>query len=367
MKRKKKLRLRLPFRIILVLVAVFFVVTLYFPVSSVYKLMHHNYSMDASIEIYKRGMYEKIINLNYSEFIDKFVKNDDFDEKLYESYQQINYYNRDNLLEKVNKLIELKYSIDEINLINEKVSDEFYPRLLKEYVYDISKYLNINYFKEENFDRYKLYFNGDYEKTVLYVNIGLDKEYYEDSNMTSEFSTTMLVNKYNGVTKDFVVPDLVSISSDCTSDDNFMNKEAAEAFEKMCRAARSERYDILANSTYRDYDIQQGTWDRYLGLYGISYNNKYVAKPGFSEHHTGLAIDIKSAHSNIFEKSKEYNWTLENCHKYGFIHRYPKDKVEITGISSEAWHFRYVGVDIATYIYENNLSFEEYYAMFLDK
>ena len=86
MKRKKRLRLRLPFRIIIVLVAVFFVVTLYFPISSVYKLMHHNYSMDASIEIYERGMYDKIINLDYSEFIDKFVKDNDFDDKLYETF-----------------------------------------------------------------------------------------------------------------------------------------------------------------------------------------------------------------------------------------------------------------------------------------
>jgi D-alanyl-D-alanine carboxypeptidase len=58
---------------------------------------------------------------------------------------------------------------------------------------------------------------------------------------------------------------------------------------------------------------------------------------------------------------------LENGHKYGFIHRYPASKVELTGISTESWHFRYVGVEVATYIYENNLCFEEYYAMFLDK
>lgn len=364
---KKKLRLRTPFRIILVLIAVLVVVCLYFPTRSIFKLVKHDYSFSSSVDIYKVGLYDDVIVKDYSETLDNIIDDNDFDKTKLESYMLIDYYDKDNFLVNINKMLELRYSVEDINLINATVSDEFMTVLLEEYVYDIGEYLNVEYFKENNFDRYKAYFNGSYEKTVLYVNIGLDKEYYTDVKINDDFSNTMIVNKYNGVSSNFKVPDLTKISDECSKDDNYLSKEAAEAFEKMCRAAKKDGYSILANSTYRSFDDQQATWDKYLKLYGQSYNDKYVTKPGFSEHHTGLAIDIKSAYSSIFKNSKEYTWTVENCYKYGFIHRYPESKVDITGIASEAWHFRYVGVDVATYIYENNLSFEEYYAMFLDK
>ncbi len=365
---KKRLVLKLPFRILFSVIAIIVIVTAYFPIRSVFKLVNHDYNFFSSVEIYRRDLYEEVIDKEYSEIVDKYIKDDNFKKENLDMYMDIDYYDRKNFLTNINKLIDLKYTIDDINLINSKVSDEFYSKLFDEYVYDISKYLNVDYFKEKNFDRYKAYFNGNYEKTVLYVNIGLDKDYYTDTNMTSEFSNTILVNKYNGITEDFVVPDLVQIASDCSVDDEeYMTKEAATAFEKMCRDAQKEGYDILANSTYRDIEAQQRTWDLYLGLYGQSYNDKYVTKPGYSEHHTGLSVDIKSKNANIFKSSKEYKWMLENGHKYGFIHRYPESKVDITGIASESWHFRYVGKEIATYIYENNLCYEEYYAMFLDK
>ena len=354
---KKKLRLKLPFKILLLVIILILVVALYFPIRNIFKLVGHNYSLSSSVEILSLNIYDDVISKDYSKTLDKTIKDKDFIKDNYKSYMDIKYYNRSNFLKNVNKLLALKYTVDDINNINSKVSDGFYSKLFDEHINDISDYLTVKYFKEENFDRYRKYFNGDYEKTVLY-----------DTTLTNKFSTTMLVNKYHGVSDKFKAPDLVQISEDCSIDDqNLMYNEAAKAFEKMCRDARKQGYDILANSTYRDLKAQQKTWDIYLKLYGIKYNEKYVTRPGYSEHHTGLAVDIKSKNSNIFKESKEYQWTLENSYKYGFIHRYPEDKINITGISSEAWHFRYVGVDIATYIYKNNLSYEEYYAMFLDK
>ena len=365
---KKRLRLRTPFRIFLSVIAIILIVTLYFPVRSIINLTRLNYSFFSSVEIYKLDLTDKVLEYDYSEVIDKTISSEDFIIDRLDTYVKLEYYERDNFLDNVNNLIDLRYSIDDINLINKNVSDDFMQVLLNEFVYDIKKYLVVEYFKEENFDRYKAYFNGNYEKTVLYVNIGLDKEYYEDTNVNDNYSVTMIVNKYNGVTKDFVPPDLTQISSDCSNDpDNYLTKEAADAFEKMCLAAKNEGYGILANSTYRTYENQQKTWDKYLNLYGQSYNDRYVTLPGYSEHQTGLAVDVKSTSANVFKNSKEYTWMLENSYKYGFVHRYKESKVSITGISSEAWHFRYVGVDVATYMYENNLCFEEYYAMFLDK
>lgn len=364
----KKLRLKKPFKLLLLIIIIFIILFLYSPVTNILKLVSKEYSISSSIAIYKLNLHDRILEDEYSEFLDKCIKDKSFDLNNLDIYLDLDYQNRDNFVDNVNSMITLKYDIDEINKIYSNVSDYFLSSvILKEYVYDIGKYLDVDIFKEENFKRYKAYFNGNYAKTVLYVNIGLDKEYYTDVIYNDNFSTTMIVNKYYGVSKNFVAPDLTRISDDCSKEEHYLSREAADAFEKMCRAAKKEGYSILANSTYRDFDEQQELWDLYLKLYGQSYNDKYVTKPGFSEHHTGLAIDIKSANSNIFKNSKEYTWTTKNSYKYGFIHRYQESKVDITGIASEAWHFRYVGVDVATYMYENNLSFEEYYALFLDK
>ena len=95
--------------------------------------------------------------------------------------------------------------------------------------------------------------------------------------------------------------------------------------------------------------------------------DKYTARPGYSEHQTGLAIDVKdgSGQYAFFKNSDEYKWMKDNAHKYGFILRYPEGKEHITGFSFEAWHYRYVGVDVATFIYENDLTFDEYHMMYI--
>ena len=135
----------------------------------------------------------------------------------------------------------------------------------------------------------------------------------------------------------------------------------------MCDAALENNKYILANSSYRSYEEQKKTYNTYLKLYGQKYVSNYVALPGFSEHQTGLAVDIASKNNKIFKNSKEYKWILENSYKYGFILRYTKSNQKITGYEEESWHFRYVGLEIAKYIYENNITYEEYYVMFIDK
>ncbi len=363
----KKLRLRKPFRILLCIIAIIIVVTCYYPIRSIYKLVKNDYSIGASISIYKKGLYDFAKSNPHSEIIEKYIDNKDFMIENLDYYLNIDYYERDNFIETVNKLKDNKYSESDVNLINAKLSPDFIDRLTHEYLYDIIKYLNVDYFKEENYERYVAYFNGNYKKTVLYVNMDLDKEFYKDPNMIDAFSLTMLVNKYNGLKENFTVPDLVQVDEDCAGGESYLAREAKEAYERMFYAAKEEGFDIAINSSYRDLKTQQEVWDTYLKLYGLSYNEKYVTRPGFSEHQTGLGVDIRSRNNNIFKNSKEYKWMLDNSYKYGFIHRYPESKVNITGISSEAWHFRYVGVEVATYIYENNLSLEEYHAMVLDK
>ena len=141
------------------------------------------------------------------------------------------------------------------------------------------------------------------------------------------------------------------------------------SFEFLAKKASEEGYNIRAVSTYRSYSYQTNLYNNYVSQDGVEEADKYSARAGFSEHQTGLAVDVDNRETdfNNFENTKEFNWMLENAHKYGFILRYPKGKEFITGYMYEPWHFRYVGVEIATYIYQNNLTYEEYYFKFIHK
>ncbi|MBR0378255.1 MAG: M15 family metallopeptidase [Lachnospiraceae bacterium] len=117
-------------------------------------------------------------------------------------------------------------------------------------------------------------------------------------------------------------------------------------------------------SAYRSMEYQQSVWDEMSELYGEEYARSYVAVPGYSEHHTGLSVDMsiyyEDGSEGTFSESENAVWMNENSYHYGFVRRYAEDKVEVTGISNEAWHFRYVGIPHATYMATNNLCLEEY-------
>ena len=201
------------------------------------------------------------------------------------------------------------------------------------------------------------------------VNLDLDKDDYTDTVNVDKFSIDMLVNKHRGLSDKFVPDDLVDIDKKYTNDEKLkISRIALNSFIKMYNVAESEGYNLVINSAYRSYDEQVELTNLYLKSYGQSYVDKYVAKPGFSEHQTGLAFDIGSKNSRVFANSKEYQWLKENAYKYGFIYRFDSRYEDITGFRHEAWHYRYVGRNIAKYIYEhNNMSLEEYYVRFLDK
>lgn len=174
----------------------------------------------------------------------------------------------------------------------------------------------------------------------------------------------ILVNKANKLSKDFKPDNLVQIKQ-CSQGIFYLEKETAMAYEKMCLDSINEGLNISITSAYRSYNEQIKLYNKYLKLYGKDYVDKYVAVAGYSEHQTGLAIDLKSLEYENFKHSKEYLWIKENSHNYGFIIRYPEGKEKITGYSPEEWHIRYVGKEAAQYIYKNNITFEEYYNLFL--
>lgn len=232
-----------------------------------------------------------------------------------------------------------------------------------------NKYEKISYYKKENKKRYIAYEKENptltLEQIITYVNIGLDNPYYTNTKPADNLNTNLLlVNKYNYLTEDYVPSNLENISTTYARSGMQLVKEAKEAFETLSENAKKEGMNVIAMSSYRSYDYQVNLYNNYVAQDGKEAADKYSARPGYSEHQTGLAIDVYNLDLpyTSFEETEEFTWMQENAYKYGFILRFPKDKVDITGYQYESWHYRYVGKKVAKEIKDNNLTLEEYIA-----
>ena len=173
----------------------------------------------------------------------------------------------------------------------------------------------------------------------------------------------ILVNKNNKLRKSYK-PNLVLMDSNYSKEGFKMDIRAYKYFKKMVNVALKDGYKIYNVSSYRSYERQKEIYKNYKRNDKLA--NLYSAKQGYSEHQTGLASDIIcSSFKDNFHLTKEYNWLINNSYKYGFILRYPKGMEHITGYMFEPWHFRFVGLKAAYYIYKNNITFEEYYELFV--
>ena len=134
---------------------------------------------------------------------------------------------------------------------------------------------------------------------------------------------------------------------------------ADAALQQMFAAAKAEGMNLFVKSGFRSFATQKSLYNGYVRRDGAAAADRYSARPGHSEHQTGLAFDINKADSS-FAGSPEAVWLAENCYKYGFIIRYPQGKEAITGYIYEPWHVRYLGVETATAVYNSGLCLEEY-------
>lgn len=138
--------------------------------------------------------------------------------------------------------------------------------------------------------------------------------------------------------------------------------ECERAFSEMKSAAAKEGLTLWNASGFRSYELQQSLYNRYCDRDGKAAADRYSARPGHSEHQSGLALDLNEI-SSSFANTAEGKWVEKNCHKYGFILRYPRDKEAQTGYMYEPWHIRYVGVSVAEKIYNSGLCLEEYFGI----
>ncbi len=176
----------------------------------------------------------------------------------------------------------------------------------------------------------------------------------------------ILINKHHPLNKNYIPNNLVTINNIYLNDNPKINQDIVPYFIMMKKSAKEEGYDILIDSGYRSYKMQQDIWDLYVKEKGIEETQDIVALPGYSEHQTGLAIDVALIINGCYitqidDSYDAIKWLFNNSYKYGFILRYPKNKEDITGYKFEPWHYRFVGLPLARKLYEENITLEEYY------
>lgn len=377
MKRKRKKNNK---KKILILIIIIILI-----LSLVYILLPKNYGYKKeTIEVFKENnIYSQIKDKKiYSKTLEEAINQNSFNKEYFLEYLDIKYIDKDDFINNVNKLLSLGYSSKDINAIYEKIPDNVNIIIDSKYNKDIINIMNLSYFKIDNLKRYLDYdimevksiydisnikkdFN--YEDVVTYVNANLDKEYYYSSdNLISNEDASkidVLVNKYHKLNENYEPSDLTIIDSKYASGTQKLRKEAKIKFEEMASDMAKDNLKIYAGSTYRSFTYQKGLYDRYVKKDGFAAAETYSARSGYSEHQLGLAVDIVSGKWDYLnEKDKEYDYLIKNSYKYGFILRYPRGSEYITGYMFEDWHFRYLGVELATKVFNSGLTYDEYIA-----
>lgn len=235
-------------------------------------------------------------------------------------------------------------------------------------------YGQFSYYKKDNLERYREYKknNPSYslEDVVTYVNLNLDKEPYTDTVKSKYLDTTYyLVNKFNYLGSDFIPNDLVLLDNKYAKSGIYLVREAKDKLEEMLNDSVKENLKIRVSSAYRSYTYQVNLYNRYVRSDGVALADTYSARPGYSEHQSGLVVDLSRNFESFdtFENTDEYKWLVANSYKYGFILRYPKSKEKITTYTFESWHYRYIGGELAKKVHDSGLTFDEYYVRYLDK
>ena len=267
-------------------------------------------------------------------------------------------------------LLHLGYNLNDIEIIQNKISNiDVKEYFLKEKYNNISSYINALNFIPKNISRYVDYYNKNqnmtYDNIILNVNMNLDYDFYTNVNTLHNYlDITTLVNKYNKLPDNYEIDDLVTLDNEYSKKGEKVREVIYNDLKKMFDEAKKDNINLNVISGFRTNEKQDTLFNNSIKKNGLDHALIYSAKPGYSEHQLGLAIDINSVEES-FKNTNEYKWLKNNSYKYGFIERYPEGKEKITGFGYEPWHYRYLGVDVATKIFTENITYEEYVAKFL--
>jgi LAS superfamily LD-carboxypeptidase LdcB len=262
------------------------------------------------------------------------------------------------------ELMALGYTGQEAKALSSLPIEVLVLILKEEHIDQILDFLQTDYFIVSRLPRYldtvQLFPNEDLRKIVEIVNTDRDYDAYTHTVAVDFSQELILVNKYHSLLSSYVPSNLVQAEG-CGKPK--MVSEAALAYDLMCEAIMKAGIGLSQRSAYRSYSSQKSIYTRYLKYYSQEYTDTFSARPGFSEHQTGLAVDVFSTNASFatFEETDAYTWLKQNAYKYGFIVRYPKGKEAITGYKFESWHYRYVGTEVSQKITELGITLDEYW------
>lgn len=322
----------------------------------------------ANSEIKELMNKNNIKDSDYSKTLEYVLLNNIYDEKYLKEYKDIKFNNKEDFESILTTFLPKGYSGKEINYLF-KLSEKNI-NILKEMDYkDISNYYVIKNFNASNIDRYIKYEknSSDYKDIVTKVNLKLDLPVYTDTEEVKDADDLLvLVNKYNHLPKNYKPSDLAYLDG-AYGNKVPMRSIIKEPFLELQAAAKKEiNINLMPTTAFRDESFQRTLYTNYVNKEGVEKADTYSARPSYSEHQTGLSIDLKNiALSNVRLTDENYEWLHNNAYKYGFIIRFPKDKENITLYQFENWHIRYVGKEAAKIIYENNLTLEEYIDLYV--
>lgn len=363
---KKTLKLVLP--LIIIILAITFLINKD-NINTIYLSKKTGYNKETVTAFKDKSLNTNILSKKYSKTLENIINTEYFNPKYTNEYLDINYLDKQNYLSNINSLLSLGYTSNDINTIYSKLNDNSINFILNNtYIKDLTSIISISYFKEDYLERYIKYLSSntlERETAITYVNIGLDNDYYTNViDITNQDDLLVLVNKYHKLSNDYAPSDLETINSkyQWLGRSNQLRHDAKIAFEEMCEAATKDNIYIYAGSGYRSYATQKSLYNRYVNQDGFAAAETYSARASYSEHQTGLAMDIANKSGFISKGDKEYEWLVNNSYKYGFILRYPEGKEKITGYMYEEWHYRYLGKDVAKDVYDSKLTYDEYLA-----
>ncbi|MCI8498296.1 MAG: M15 family metallopeptidase [Bacilli bacterium] len=273
------------------------------------------------------------------------------------------------------KLIDKGYEKDTVELFFDKLSDQNLEFIYEEDKIDyLKEIVKQEFFIEERFKEYLEFYkeNGkkSFEDVVTLVNVGATKDWYEDAIITDiSKNELVLVNKFYRLPEDYNPGVIKKFSSTYAYGEVSAEETCYNAFIEMATAAKKDGITLILTSGYRTYASQKAVYDDFKRKKGEDYADEYAARPGHSEHETGLALDIFTYNGlmETFKTTPTYAWLKEHAKEYGFIERYKEGEDYMTGYAPEAWHYRYVGVDVAMKMESMGMTYDEYYAFYIDR
>lgn len=343
--------------IFILLLIIFLIIGIYYYISrkdnktNTTKNEQSKYSSKSIKQLEKLRIKDKVDLDKYSKTLDVAIFSDEYNHNYITYYETIKYVDNENIITYINTLAKKGLAISEI--------DETFQNFLSYSNFEIdnaTRYLAYKY-KNPSLDK---------QDIVTRVNLNLDKEFYTDTKkIIKQDDMYALVNKYNYVDISYVPSNLKSLFNNTSIK---MVDVAADAYKEFIEAAKKDGITLVGTTAYRSGSFQKQLYDSYVAKDGVDKADTYSARPGYSEHQLGYSVDLNDP--NYKEKRispSDYEWIKNNCYKYGFIIRFPENKEDITGYQHENWHIRYVGKDVAKKIHELDITFDEYYDLYIIK